>query len=177
MGLNLLRRLHRPGLVRPQRLVRHRRLCRRRSSQKHWFRGQIWLPLAACRWSFVAVLSTVVGVLILRRRGVYFSLLTLALAALTYTIAFRWTEVTGGEDGLGGLKRGSIGPLSLDNALAYYAVVALIALGVLYRAAARGALAVRPCAGGDPREPAARHLPGLSGRALQARRVRASRRW
>ena len=62
----------------------------------------------------------------------YFSLLTLALSALTYTIAFRWTDVTGGEDGLGGLTRGAIGPVSLDNALAYYAVVALIAFGALY---------------------------------------------
>ena len=70
--------------------------------------------------------------LILRRRGVYFSLLTLALAALTYTVAFRWSEVTGGEDGLGGLKRGRVGPFSLDNALAYYIAVALIGLGVLY---------------------------------------------
>ena len=63
----------------------------------------------------VAVLATVVGMLILRRRGVYFSLLTLALAALTYTIAFRWSNVTGGEDGLGGLKRGTVGPVSLDG--------------------------------------------------------------
>ena len=76
--------------------------------------------------------STFVGVIILRRRGVYFSLLTLALAALTYTIAFRWTAVTGGEDGLGGLKRGSIGPFNLDNALNYYIVVAVLCLGVLY---------------------------------------------
>ena len=81
---------------------------------------------------FVAVLSTVVGSLILRRRGVYFSLLTLALAALTYTVAFRWSEVTGGEDGLGGLKRGTIGPIFLDDALAFYVVVALIGLAVLY---------------------------------------------
>ena len=76
--------------------------------------------------------STVVGVLILRRRGVYFSLLTLALAALTYTIAFRWTEVTGGEDGLSGLVRGSVGPFNLDDARAFYAMVAVIGLGVLY---------------------------------------------
>ena len=80
----------------------------------------------------VAIISAVVGAVILRRRGVYFSLLTLALAALTYTIAFRWTAVTGGEDGLGGLKRGSVGPFNLDNALAYYAVVSAIGLGVLY---------------------------------------------
>jgi len=99
--------------------------------QLHWFHDQIWLPLLLSM-IFVAVLSTAVGILILRRRGVYFSLLTLALAALTYTIAFRWSEVTGGEDGLGGLKRGAIGPIFLDDALAYYILVALIGVAVLY---------------------------------------------
>jgi len=99
--------------------------------QLHWFPGEIWLPLLLSMIS-VAVISTVLGSIILRRRGVYFSLLTLALAALTYTIAFRWSAVTGGEDGLGGLKRGSLGPLNLDHVLAYYAVVAAIALVVLY---------------------------------------------
>jgi branched-chain amino acid transport system ATP-binding protein len=100
-------------------------------AQLHWFPGQIAIPIVLSML-FVAVLSLVVGFLILRRRGVYFSLLTLALAALTYTIAFRWTDVTGGEDGLGDLKRGSIGPIDLDEARAYYILVALIALGVLY---------------------------------------------
>ena len=99
--------------------------------QLHWFGGEIWLPLLLSM-IVVAMTAAVVGVLILRRRGVYFSLLTLALAALTYTVAFRWSEVTGGEDGLAGLKRGRVGPFSLDNALAYYIAVALIGLGVLY---------------------------------------------
>ena len=65
-------------------------------SQKQWFAGQFVLPLvfSVC---FVAVLSAIVGALILRRRGVYFALLTLALCALTYTVAFRWTALTGGE--------------------------------------------------------------------------------
>jgi ABC-type branched-subunit amino acid transport system ATPase component/ABC-type branched-subunit amino acid transport system permease subunit len=99
--------------------------------QLHWFRGEIWLPLLSSM-VFVSILAAAVGVVVLRRRGVYFSLLTLALAALTYTIAFRWSEVTGGEDGLPGLKRGSIGPLSLDNALTFYVTVALIGLAVLY---------------------------------------------
>ena len=99
--------------------------------QLNWFGGEIWLPLLLSML-VVAILSTLVGYVILRRRGVYFSLLTLALAALTYTIAFRWSNVTGGEDGLGGLKRGSIAGFNLDNALTYYIVVALIALGVLY---------------------------------------------
>jgi branched-chain amino acid transport system ATP-binding protein len=100
-------------------------------SQKHWFAGQIALPLAfavVC----VAALSALVGVLILRRRGVYFALLTLALVALTYTVAFRWTALTGGEDGLGGLARGGFAAVPLDNGNVYYAFVALVAFGVLY---------------------------------------------
>ncbi|HEV7139407.1 MAG TPA: branched-chain amino acid ABC transporter permease, partial [Steroidobacteraceae bacterium] len=99
--------------------------------QLHWFPGQIWLPLLMSM-AVVAVASAVAGVIILRRRGVYFSLLTLALAALTYTIAFRWSAVTGGEDGLGGLKRGTLGPFNLDGVLTYYIMVAVIALAVLY---------------------------------------------
>jgi branched-chain amino acid transport system ATP-binding protein len=99
--------------------------------QKHWLHDQIALPIVLSM-AVVALLSAAVGVLILRRRGVYFSLLTLALAALTYTVAFRWSAVTGGEDGLGGLARGAIGPIDLDNARAYYVVVALIGLTVLY---------------------------------------------
>jgi ABC-type branched-subunit amino acid transport system ATPase component/ABC-type branched-subunit amino acid transport system permease subunit len=100
--------------------------------QKHWLHDAIVIPLLLSML-IVAVLSTLVGIVILRRRGVYFSLLTLALAALTYTVAFRWTEVTGGEDGLSGLTRGgNIGPFNLDNGLTFYAAVALIGLVVLY---------------------------------------------
>ena len=57
-------------------------------AQKHWFGGQMAAPII-CSIVFVAALSAVAGFLILRRRGVYFSLLTLALSALTYTISFQ----------------------------------------------------------------------------------------
>ena len=70
--------------------------------QLHWFRGEICAAAAAVDGRRGRRVRPLVGFIILRRRGVYFSLLTLALAALTYTIAFRWTAVTGGEDGLGG---------------------------------------------------------------------------
>ena len=99
--------------------------------QRNWFNNDIFLPLLLAA-VVVAIIATFVGFVILRRRGVYFSLLTLALSALTYTIAFRWTAVTGGEDGLGGLKRGSVGPFSLDSALNYYIVASVLCLGVLY---------------------------------------------
>ncbi len=100
-------------------------------AQKQWFPGQILLPLAFSVL-FTAALALVVGFLILRRRGVYFSLLTLALCALGFAIAFRWTALTGGEGGLGGLERGRLGPLVLDDDRLYYALVALIGFGVLY---------------------------------------------
>ena len=99
--------------------------------QRNVFPGEIWLPLIGSML-IVAALATVVGVLILRRRGVYFSLLTLALAALTYTIAFRWSDVTGGEDGLGGLVRGAVGPISLDDRTTFYILIALVGLASLY---------------------------------------------
>ncbi len=100
-------------------------------AQKQWFEGQIVLPILFAL-AFVALLATIVGFFILRRRGVYFALLTLALVALTYTIAFRWTELTGGEDGLGGLSRGGFAAAPMDNNEVYYAFVAVIAFGVLY---------------------------------------------
>ncbi|MBK5204675.1 MAG: ATP-binding cassette domain-containing protein [Polaromonas sp.] len=100
-------------------------------AQKHWYPGQIVLPVLFAL-AFVAVLSAVVGFLILRRRGVYFSLLTLALSALTYAIAFRWTAFTGGESGLGGVVRPAIGPLNLDDPTAYLVLVSLIGFAVLY---------------------------------------------
>ena len=100
--------------------------------QKHWLHDAVVVPLLLSM-IIVAVLSTFVGIVILRRRGVYFSLLTLALSALTYTVAFRWTEVTGGEDGLSGLSRGgNIGPFNLDNGLTFYVAVALIGMASLY---------------------------------------------
>ncbi len=48
--------------------------------QLNWFRGEIWLPLLLSM-VVVAIASTLVGIVILRRRGVYFSLLTLGSAA------------------------------------------------------------------------------------------------
>ncbi len=104
-------------------------------AQREWFAGSFVLPLAVGLFA-VFVLSGVFGFLILRRRGVYFSLLTLALSAMLYSVAFRWTEVTGGENGLGGIERPRYAGLTFDSASNYYALVAVlsfIALTGLWR--------------------------------------------
>jgi len=100
-------------------------------SQRYWFSGEIVPPFlfAIC---FVAAAALVSGALILRRRGVYFSLLTLALTALLFAIGYRWTELTGGESGLGGVTRATVLNLDLESDHAYYWVVAAIGMGVCY---------------------------------------------
>jgi branched-chain amino acid transport system ATP-binding protein len=94
-------------------------------SQRHWFPGDILIP-SLFAIVLVAVFAWLAGFLILRRRGVYFSLLTLALSAMLFTIAFRWTAVTGGESGLGGVIRPTVLGLDLARPWTYYAVVAAI---------------------------------------------------
>src|SRR6185295_17775395 len=98
-------------------------------SQRHWFAGDVILP-AVFSLMFVALCALLSGALILRRRGVYFSLLTLALTALLFAIGYRWTELTGGESGLGGVTRSRVLGIDLEYDWTYYAVVAAIGLAV-----------------------------------------------
>ncbi|MFY8115026.1 MAG: branched-chain amino acid ABC transporter permease, partial [Rhabdaerophilum sp.] len=99
--------------------------------QRELLPGHFLLPILGAV-ALVAVVATVFGALILRRRGVYFSLLTLALAAMLYSIAFRWTAVTGGEDGLGGIKRPLFGGIDFEQAQNFYMLVALMGMIVVY---------------------------------------------
>ncbi|MGE0724926.1 MAG: ATP-binding cassette domain-containing protein [Alphaproteobacteria bacterium] len=89
------------------------------------------LPLAG-GLAVIALVAAAFGYLILRRRGVYFSLLTLALAAMLYAVAFRWTAVTGGEDGLGGIRRPDWFGVSFENAAYFYVLIAAIGFAVVY---------------------------------------------
>jgi branched-chain amino acid transport system permease protein len=49
--------------------------------------------------------ATILGPLVMRRRGIYFAMITIAIGQLFYFIAVRWNNVTGGEDGLAGFER------------------------------------------------------------------------
>src|SRR5919206_5150123 len=100
-------------------------------SQRHWFQGSVVLP-ALFALLFIVVTATLAGALILRRRGVYFSLLTLALTALLFAVAYRWTDFTGGESGLGGVTRASVLGIDLARDQAYYWVVAAIGFAVTF---------------------------------------------
>jgi branched-chain amino acid transport system ATP-binding protein/branched-chain amino acid transport system permease protein len=100
-------------------------------SQRYWFAGSIILP-ALFAIAFVAAAAVLSGALILRRRGVYFSLLTLALTALLFAIGYRWTEFTGGESGLGSVTRATVLGFDLERDSNYYWVVAALAMTVCF---------------------------------------------
>jgi ABC-type branched-subunit amino acid transport system ATPase component/ABC-type branched-subunit amino acid transport system permease subunit len=102
-------------------------------SQLHWFNDSFFLPMAMAV-AFSALLGLVVGFLVLRRRGVYFSLLTLAFTALTFYVVFRWTSFTGGENGLSGIRRFPVLGLDLDSQPVFYHFVAAIVLAVAWLA-------------------------------------------
>jgi ABC-type branched-subunit amino acid transport system permease subunit/energy-coupling factor transporter ATP-binding protein EcfA2 len=96
-------------------------------TQLHLTPGSIVLPILAALL-FGTAMGVILGFLVLRRGGVYFSLLTLAFAAMTFYIVFRWTAVTGGENGLGGLRRPTLLGMDLNDGHAFYILVALIVL-------------------------------------------------
>ena len=52
--------------------------------------------------------ATLLGPLVMRRRGIYFAMITIAIGQLLYFVAVRWNNVTGGEDGLAGFGRQDI---------------------------------------------------------------------
>jgi branched-chain amino acid transport system permease protein len=74
------------------------------------------------------VAAVLIGPLIVRLRGVYFAMVTIAFGQVFFFIAFRWSSVTGGDDGLTGWSRAPInlGFTSIDilhNVNAFYYVV------------------------------------------------------
>lgn len=83
-----------------------------------------------------ALLGYVVGSLAIRRQGIYFAMITLALAQMVYFF-FLQAKFTGGEDGLQGVPRGKLfGVIDLSADLTmYYVVFAIFLLGffLIYR--------------------------------------------
>jgi branched-chain amino acid transport system permease protein len=74
-------------------------------------------PLAMIAGTLLGgVAGTLFGLLIVRRRGVYFAMCTIAFGQLWYYLAYSWNSFTGGFDGLRDFQRApmSLGPFTLD---------------------------------------------------------------
>lgn len=76
--------------------------------------------------------AALIGVLVNKKRGIYFGLLTLAFGQMFYIVALRWDEVTGGETGLTGIVRPGIAGFNADEPLNfYYLVLVVFALSIV----------------------------------------------
>jgi branched-chain amino acid transport system permease protein len=82
------------------------------------------------------VAAAVIGPMIARLRGVYFAMCTIAFGQVFYFIAFQWSSVTGGDDGVSAWHRMPIdlGFTSIDifndNKAFYYVALAVFAVAV-----------------------------------------------
>ena len=105
-----------------------------------WRQTPVELAVLAGAAGGLAV-ALLLGPLVLRKRGVYFAMLTLALSQVFYYAVLMWTPVTGGTDGLGNLPRlflsAPLGGVRLSKRpLALYftvAVVVFVAMLVIRR--------------------------------------------
>ena len=70
---------------------------------KYWGIGSI--PAIVLGMIVATIAAMIIGALIIRLRGVYFAMVTIAFGQVFYFIAFRWNAVTGGDDGLTGWRR------------------------------------------------------------------------
>jgi len=91
-----------------------------------------WPPELAVLFSVLvsAALGLLVGAIAIRRQGIYFAMITLALAQMFYFFCLR-AEFTGGENGIQGVPRGHLA----NTYVMYYFVAAvfLLAFAVIFR--------------------------------------------
>src|SRR5881296_4056868 len=93
--------------------------------------GSLWLGLAA-GLGLAAAGGAVIGFFCLRRRGIYFAMLTLAFAQLLYFVGFHLADWTGGDDGLRGIAVPAVVlpglAIPLERSVSfYYFALALVA--------------------------------------------------
>lgn len=76
------------------------------------------------------VLGLLIGMIAIRRQGIYFAMITLAMSQMVYFL-FISSDFTGGENGLQGVPRGTaLGMVDLNDSMSmYYFVLAIFGLG------------------------------------------------
>jgi branched-chain amino acid transport system permease protein len=79
-----------------------------------------------------AVLGIIAGGVAIRRQGIYFAMITLALAQMMYLVALR-VKLTGGEDGIQAVPRGHLfGAFDLNNEMTMYIFVLVVVLAAFF---------------------------------------------
>lgn len=101
-----------------------------------WFiKSQNWTPELGLIAGAIAagLIGLLVGLVAIRRQGIYFAMITLAIAQMVYFVCLQ-APFTGGEDGLQGVPRGSLfGVFSLNSdTTLYYFVLAVFVIAFMF---------------------------------------------
>jgi len=79
-----------------------------------------------------AALGAIAGIIAIRRQGIYFAMITLALAQMMYLVALR-VKLTGGEDGIQAVPRGRLfGVFNLSDETTMYIFVLVVVLAAFF---------------------------------------------
>ncbi len=80
-----------------------------------------------------AAVAAVIGSMVLRSKGPYFLIITLAFGQMVFALAWKWRSLTGGDDGLPGIPRPEAGlPVSMwKNEYFYYLVLIFLILSFI----------------------------------------------
>jgi branched-chain amino acid transport system permease protein len=101
-------------------------------SIKYWHVHFLEAVLIGTAAAFIGAL--ILGPFLLRRRGIYFGLLSIAFGQVFYFIAYRYTDVTGGEDGMN-VARPYLGVesahVTLSETSYYYIALAVFVAAIL----------------------------------------------
>lgn len=95
-----------------------------------WMTLQGWGPCAAVAVALLlsVAVAAVFGALSLRTADVAFLMITLALGQVVWGLAYRWVDVTGGDNGLTGISRPKLFGLSLESPEAFFLLCAAVFL-------------------------------------------------
>ncbi len=74
----------------------------------------------------VVIMAAIFGAIALRGTGITFLMITLALGQTMWGVAFRWSDVTGGDNGLPDIKRPDLFGLNLVEPTAFYGVMIVL---------------------------------------------------
>lgn len=97
--------------------------------------GVHWLPAVVIGIAAAGITAMIMGAMAIRTRGIYFAMVTLALAQCVYYLVYQMSDWSGGEDGLTGVSTGTIdlGVVSFDlfdPTAKYYFMYAFVALAI-----------------------------------------------
>jgi branched-chain amino acid transport system permease protein len=87
--------------------------------------------------AIAGIAALVIGILSVRHTRIYFSMLTLAFGMMIYSLAWKWRDFTGGDDGLVGIPRAPIEipgivSISVSAMERYYYVVLVLSLLAIF---------------------------------------------